>query len=292
MVVWVIATLVFVLLRVTSDPASSLVTFGATQEQLQAVRVRLGLDKPLPVQYAGYIASIVTNRMPPSYRYTQPAMELVLERVPATFELAAAGAIIALLVAVPIGIVSAARRNTVVDYIASFFSFLGYATPTFWLGTMLVLVFAVQLKVLPTSGNASPRHLILPALTLALFPMGQLTRLVRSETLNVLSEDYVRTARAKGIAEHRVIVSHTFRNALLPVVTLSGILLGNLLAGAIVTETIFGWPGLGRLALEATLNRDFPLIEASVVFIAFIVGTINLAVDVAYAVIDPRIRYR
>jgi peptide/nickel transport system permease protein len=219
-------------------------------------------------------------------------MELVLERVPATFELAAAGAIISFAIAVPIGLVSAARRNSAVDYVASFLAFLGYATPTFWLGTMLVLVFGVELKVLPTSGNATPRHLILPALTLALFPMGQLTRLVRSETLNVLSEDYVRTARAKGIAEQQVILRHTFRNALLPVVTLSGLLLGNLLGGAIVTETIFGWPGLGRLALEATLNRDFPLIEASVVFIAIIVGAINFVVDVAYAVIDPRVRYR
>lgn len=290
--VWVIATVVFILLRVTSDPAASLVASEATPEQIQAVRHRLGVDRPLPVQYVDFIGGIVSGRMAPSYRYGQPAMELVLERVPATLRLAGSALIGALLIAVPLGVLSAVRRNSGVDYVASFLAFLGFATPAFWLGTMLVLIFGVELKVLPTSGSETLRHLILPTLTLAMFPMGQLTRLIRSEMLNVLSEDYVRTARAKGLAERRVILGHSFRNALLPVVTLTGLLVGTLLSGAVVTETIFAWPGMGRLALEATLNRDFPVIEASVVFIAVLFGMVNFTVDVAYAMIDPRIRYR
>jgi peptide/nickel transport system permease protein len=285
----VIATIVFLLLRVTTDPASALVTAEATQEQIAAVRTRLGVDKPIPVQYVDFLSGIVTGRMSPSYRSSQPAMQLVLERVPATFTLAATALALALLIAFPLGVLSAVYQNSIIDYAASFIAFLGFAVPAFWLGSMLVIIFGVQLRAFPTSGSGTPEHLILPTLTLAMWPLGQLTRLIRSELLNVLSDDYVRTARAKGLRESVVVVRHALRNALLPVVTLIGLLVGGLLSGAVVTETIFAWPGIGRLALEATLNRDLPLIEASVVLIAIIFVGINLLVDLLYAVIDPRI---
>lgn len=288
--VLIIATIVFLLLRVTSDPTSSLVTAEATQEQIAAVRQRLGVDKPIPVQYLAFVSGIVTGKMGTSYRDNQPAMSLVRSRLQATFTLAGASMLLALIIAVPLGVASAVWRDTLIDYVASFVGFIGFAVPAFWLGSMLILVFGVHFQLLPTSGSGTVRHLVLPTVTLAMWPLGQLTRMVRSELLNVLGDDYVRTARAKGLRSAVVTIRHALRNALLPVVTLIGLLIGGLLSGAVVTESIFAWPGIGRLALESTLNRDFPVIEASVVFIAIIFAVVNLLVDLLYSFIDPRIR--
>jgi peptide/nickel transport system permease protein len=288
--VFLIATLVFVLLRVTSDPVATLVTGEATAEQIEQVRIRLGLDRPLTVQYGEYLLGIVTGTMGPSYRYEIPAMELVLQRVPATLLLSVAAFALAVLVAVPLGMLAAMRRGTIVDHLASGLAFLGFAVPAFWLGSVLIIVFGVQLRWLPTSGAESIRHLILPTITLAMWPLGQLTRLVRSELLSVISDDYIRTARAKGLSTWTIIVKHGMRNAMLPVITLMGLLFGTMLGGAVVTETIFAWPGLGRLTLEAALNRDFPVIEAGVVFLATAFNLLNLATDMTYAFIDPRIQ--
>jgi peptide/nickel transport system permease protein len=290
--VWVVATIVFTLLRVTSDPVAALIPSGATEQQIADIRHRLGLDKPLLDQYVSFLGGAVTGQMAPSYRYDQPAMELVFERIPTTLKLTGAAMLLALIVAIPMGIASAIRRNSAVDYVASVGSFLGFALPTFWLGTMLMLIFAVGLRLLPATGDSTPAHFILPAVTLAMWPLGQLTRVVRSEMLDILREDYVRTARAKGLPEHSVIFVHALRNALVSVVTVSALIVGMLLSGAVVTESIFGLPGVGRLVLEATLNRDFPVIEACTLTIAVVFGAINLIVDVAYGVIDPRIRNR
>lgn len=288
--VLIIATLVFVFLRVTTDPASSLVTAEATKEQVAAVRARLGLDKPIVVQYGEFITGILTGQMSASYRSGQPAMEQVLGRLPATLTLAFYALGLALIVAFPLGVLAAVYQNSIVDHFASFFGFLGFAIPAFWLGSMLIIVFGVQLSVLPTSGSGTFRHLILPAVTLAMWPLGQLIRMIRSELLNVISEDFVRTARAKGVRPSVVVVRHGLRNALLPITTLIGLLVGGLLSGAVVTETIFAWPGMGRLALEASLNRDLPVIEASVVVIAVIFVGVNLVIDLLYVAIDPRLQ--
>lgn len=285
-----IATLVFVLLRVTSDPVAALVTGEATVEQVQLVRERLGLDQPIVVQYLEYLTGIVTGDMSPSFRYNIPAMELVLQRVPATGLLAFSAFMLAVLLAFPLGIFAALYRGSFIDHIASSVAFFGFAVPAFWLGSTLIIVFGVQYDLLPTSGSGTPAHLVLPTVTLAMWPLGQLTRLIRSELLGVISEDFVRTARAKGVAPTTLIVKHALRNALLPVITLMGILMGTMLGGAVVTETIFAWPGLGRLTLEAALNRDFPVIEAGVVFLAIAFNILNLLTDVAYAFVDPRIQ--
>jgi peptide/nickel transport system permease protein len=291
-IVLISATLLFVALRIVADPATALATGGeTTTAHLEAIRARLGVDKPIPVQYALFMRGLFTGQMSRSYQFAQPANELVMERIPATLTLTGAGMLVALLLAFPLGMLAAIYRGTIFDYAVSFLSFLGFATPTFWLGTMLVLIFAVKLRLLPTSGSGTFNQLILPAITLAMWPMGQLTRIIRSEMLEVLGEDYIRTARAKGLRERAVMIRHAMRNALLPTVTQLGLLVGSLLSGAAITETIFAWPGMGRLALQASLSRDFPVIEASVLLIAIIFAGMNLLVDILYTLIDPRIRY-
>ncbi len=288
--IWAIATLVFLLVRVTGDPAVLLLSEQYTTADLARVRHRLGLDQPLAVQYARFLAGVPRLDFGRSYRFDQPARELVVERFPATLMLAVAALGVALLVSIPLGVLSAARRNSALDVGISFFSFLGFAVPTFWLGTMLLILFGVVLRWLPTSGFGSWRHLVLPAITLATWPTGQFTRILRSEMITALTEDYVRTARAKGLPGRRILLVHTFRNAALTFITLVGLVFGALLGGAVVTETIFGWPGLGRLVIQATLSRDYPVVQTVVILLALVFVGINLLVDLAYAFLDPRIR--
>jgi len=288
--IWAIATLVFLLVRVTGDPAVLLLSEQYTTADLARVRHRLGLDQPLAVQYARFMAGVPRLDFGRSYRFDQPARELVVERFPATLTLAVAALGLALLVSVPLGVLSAARRNSAFDVGVSFFSFLGFAIPTFWLGTMLLILFGVVLRWLPTSGFGSWRHLVLPAVTLATWPTGQFTRILRSEMITALTEDYVRTARAKGLPGRRILLVHTLRNAALTFVTLVGLVFGALLGGAVVTETIFGWPGLGRLVIQATVSRDYPVVQTVVILLAVLFVGINLLVDLAYAFLDPRIR--
>lgn len=287
---FVLVTLVFILLRVTSDPVAMLVTGEATQEQYDAVRKRMGLDRPIAVQYVAFLKGVVTGQMDASYRYDIPAMQLVLQRVKPTLVLSLTSFVLAILVAFPLGILAAAFRGSWLDHLASGIAFLGFAVPAFWLGSVLIIIFGVQLRWFPTSGDGTLAHLVLPSITLALWPIGQLTRLIRSELLNVMSDDYTRTAHAKGVGPATVLIKHALRNALLPVVTLMSLLFGTMLGGAVVTETIFAWPGLGRLTLEAALNRDFPLIEAGVVFLAAVFNVLNLVTDLTYALIDPRVQ--
>ena len=288
--IWAIATLVFLLVRVTGDPAVLLLSEQYTAADLVRVRHRLGLDQPLAVQYARFLGGVPRLDFGRSYRFDQPARELVVERFPATLTLAVAALGLALLASIPLGVLSAARRNSALDVGVSFFSFLGFAVPTFWLGTMLLILFGVVLRWLPTSGFGSWRHLVLPAITLATWPTGQFTRILRSEMITALTEDYVRTARAKGLPGRRILLVHTLRNAALTFITLVGLVFGALLGGAVVTETIFGWPGLGRLVIQATLSRDYPVVQTVVILLALVFVGINLLVDLAYAFLDPRIR--
>jgi ABC-type dipeptide/oligopeptide/nickel transport system permease component len=219
-------------------------------------------------------------------------MALVVERLPATFQLAGAAMLIALVIAIPAGIISAVRRNTAVDYFSTVVALLGQSMPTFWLGIMLILIFSVQFNLLPSSGRGDLQHLVLPSITLGLFTTARMTRLTRSGMLEVLGQDYIRTARAKGVNEPPVVWKHALRNAAIPILTIAGIELGALLGGSVITETIFAWPGVGRLSVQAIYNRDYPVVQASVFLLATTFVVVNLLVDLVYTYLDPRIRLR
>jgi ABC-type dipeptide/oligopeptide/nickel transport system permease component len=291
-VVFCVLTLVFVVLHMTGDPVMMLLPPNASREEIDALSRTLGLDQPLIVQYGRFLARIARGDFGTSLQHQQPAMGLVAERLPASALLAVTALGLAVAVALPLGIVAAARRGTVLDRLAVALAALGQSAPIFWTGLMLMLVGSVILQLLPTSGYGTWRHLILPALTLASYPMAAIARLVRSGMLEVLDADYVRTARAKGLPERRVVLKHTLRNAALPIVTVVGLQFGLLLGGAIVCEMIFSWPGVGRLMIFAIYNRDFPLVEAAVFVMAMVFVAGNMLVDVCYAWLDPRVKLR
>jgi peptide/nickel transport system permease protein len=244
------------------------------------------------VQYARFLGRLVRGDLGLSLQHQQPALGLVLERLPASLLLAVTALVTAVVVAVPLGLLAAARRGTALDHAAVGLAALGQSAPIFWTGLMLMLVLAVRLKVLPTTGYGTWRQLVMPALTLAAYPMAAIARLVRAGMLEVLEADYVRTARAKGLPERRVLLKHAFRNAAMPVVTVIGLQFGLLLGGALVCEMIFAWPGVGRLLIFAINNRDFPLVEAAVFVIAVVFVVANLLVDLCYGWLDPRVNVR
>ncbi len=314
-----ITAICFIILHLTGDPAALLLPESASQKDYQEIRTRMGFDRPLPGQFAQYMANAARLDFGVSYHQHRPAMAIVLDRMPATFELAMAAFIVALIIALPVGILSATHRNTAIDYSAMSTALVGQSMPNFWLGLMLILVFSLGLDLLPTSGRLTYgveqraatscylfeglfrldwalfsdalKHVVLPAVTAGLYSSARLTRLVRSSMLDVLSEDYVRTARAKGLPEWIVVNVHALKNASIPLVTLCGIELGLLLGGTVVTETVFAWPGIGLLTIQALQNNDFPIIQAAVFLLAFIFVGVNLVVDLMYAWLDPRIRY-
>jgi peptide/nickel transport system permease protein len=288
--VWGVVTLVFIILRLSGDPAAVLLSPQGTREEYEAIRRSLGLARPLPVQYGLFFVRSAAGDFGTSFQFGVPALGVVLERIPATLALTGAAAGLIVLVAVPLGVLAAAFRNSWLDYLSSGLALVGQAAPNFWLGFMLILFFAVYLRWVPTSGSGTLRHLILPALTLACQPISKIARLTRSEMLETLAANYVRTAHAKGVAPARVTLGHALKNASLSIVTVLGLDIGYLLGGAIIVETVFSWPGLGRLVIEAINNRDFPVVQAAVVVIAVFVVAVNVAVDLLYAVLDPRIR--
>lgn len=291
-VVWGVSVLVFFLLRLApGDPVSLLLSETASPEQMEEVREKWGLNEPIPVQYMVFLGRALRGDLGDSLFFQQPAMEVLLERMPATLQLSAVALLFSLVVAIPIGMLSALKRDSIWDYLGTGLAMLGQAIPPYWLGIMLILVFSVGLGWFPTSGRGTLWHLILPAITLGSVLMALVTRLVRSGMLDVLGEDYIRTARAKGLQERRVIVRHALRNILIPLVTVVGLQLGALFGGAVITESIFAWPGVGRLALQAINARDYPLVQASVLFISVVYVFLNLAVDILYVYLDPRIRY-
>ena len=291
-VVWGVVTAVFFLVRLTGDPAAFLVDQTATQAEIAHTRHLLGLDRPLHVQYLDFLRAAPQGDFGVSIREKRPAMRMVLDHLwPATVELAAAALLLSTLPAIPLGVISATHRNGLPDHLSRIASLFLQSMPSFWLGIMLILVFAVGLGgLLPAFGSGTFRHLLLPALTLAVAPLAQNVRLIRSGMLEVLQQDYVRTARAKGLAERLVIYRHGLWNAAIPVLTVTGLSLGFMLSGAIIIETVFSWPGLGRLIVQAVPGRDFPVIQAGVFVFAVIFVGLNLLVDALYAVVDPRIR--
>jgi ABC-type dipeptide/oligopeptide/nickel transport system permease component len=292
LVLFGVSVVVFLILHLTGDPALLLLPPDASAEDVERFREQMGFNDPVAVQYLRFIRGALRGDFGESLRHGEPAMALVLERLPATFELAGAGLLIAVCLAVPAGIVSAVRRNTPIDYFSTVVALLGQAMPTFWLGIMLILVFSVHLGWLPSSGRGDVEHLILPAITLGLFTTARTTRLTRSSMLEVLGQDYIRTARAKGVGEPPVVWKHALRNASIPIVTIIGLELGGLLGGSVITETIFAWPGVGRLSVQAIFNRDYPVVQAAVFILATTFVVVNFLVDIMYTYLDPRIRLR
>jgi peptide/nickel transport system permease protein len=285
-----VSFVVFFILHLTGDPALVLLPPDASAEDVRRFREAMGFNDPFIVQYGRFLAGALRGNFGLSIRHGEPAFDLVLERLPATFELAAAALVIALALAIPAGIVSAVHRNTLVDYVSTVVALLGQSMPTFWLGIMLILFFSVRFNVLPSSGRGGLEHLVLPAVTLGLFTTARITRLTRSGMLEVLNQDYIRTARAKGVAASPIIWKHAFKNAAVPIVTIVGIELGTLLGGSVITETIFAWPGVGRLSVQAIYNRDYPVVQAAVFLLATTFVLVNLVVDIVYTYLDPRIR--
>jgi peptide/nickel transport system permease protein len=292
LVLFGVSFVVFMILHLTGDPAALLLPPDATAEDVARFRTAMGFDDPWIIQYLRFIKGAVQGNFGESLRHGEPAMHLVVERLPATFQLAGAGLLLALCLAIPAGIISAVKRNTVIDYFSTVVALLGQAMPTFWLGIMLILVFSVRLNWLPSSGRGDLQHLVLPAITLGLFTTARITRLTRSGMLEVLGQDYIRTARAKGVSEQPVVWKHALKNASIPIVTIIGIELGTLLGGSVITETIFAWPGVGRLSVQAIFNRDYPVVQAAVFILASTFVIVNFMVDLAYTWLDPRIRFR
>lgn len=281
----------FFLMRLTGDPTALFLPPGATDADFARLRHELGFDQPLFKQFTAFMADAVRGDLGTSLRHGEPALRLVTERLPATLKLTGLAIVISLVTAIPLGIVSALKRDTAWDTIASSVALAGQSMPTFWLGIVLMLLLAVKWRLLPTSGGSGFKSLILPSLTLGIYGMGLITRMVRSAVLEVFRKDYVRTARAKGLHERTVFVRHIIRNAWLPIVTIVGLQIANLLGGAIVTEQVFGYPGMARLAIQAVNNRDFPIVQAFVVITAILVLAVNFIVDLLYAKLDPRIVY-
>ncbi|MCE7986790.1 MAG: ABC transporter permease [Caldilinea sp. CFX5] len=291
-VVWGVSVLVFFLLRLApGDPVSLLLVESASPEQIAEAKAKWGLDKPIPVQYAVFLGRALQGDLGESLFFQEPAIEVLMERMPATLQLSAAALLFSLSVAIPIGMLSALKRDTFWDYLGTGLAMIGQAIPPYWLGIMLILVFSVALGWFPTSGRGTLGHLVLPAITLGSVLMALVTRLVRSGMLDVLGEDYVRTARAKGLRERVVIMRHALRNILIPLVTVVGLQLGALFGGAVITESIFAWPGVGRLALQSINARDYPMVQAAVLVISVVYVFLNLTVDILYVYLDPRIRY-
>jgi len=285
-----VTVVVFMVVRLSGDPTALMISADASAEDVAKLRRDLGFDRPLLVQFGDFAAGAVRGDFGDSLRYREPAFGLVLDRLSATVQLTVASLAIAVVVAVPAGIISAVKRNTMWDRLAMLFALFGQSMPVFWFGILLILIVSVQLQLLPSSGSGSIQHLILPALTLGLYSTARITRLVRSEMIETISQDFVRTARAKGLREQAVLFRHALRNALIPVVTVIGIEAGGMLGGAVVTETVFAWPGIGQLAVRSIFNRDYPLIQAVVFTVACIFVVINLVVDILYAFLDPRVK--
>jgi peptide/nickel transport system permease protein len=282
---------VFALQFLAGDPVKLFLPTDTTPKQIEEFRERLGLNDPWLVQYARFMRGALRGDFGRSLRQNEPALALVLERFPATLSLSGVAMLVALAVAIPLGVLSAARRNSWFDHLGIGATVVGQAVPGFWLGLMLIYVFAVWLRWLPTSGRGTWLHYVMPSVTLAAFVAARFARFTRSMMLDVLGQDYIRTARAKGLAPPRVLYRHALKNASLPIVTLLALQLGQLLGGAVITETIFAWPGVGRLLVQALLNRDFPVVLVGVFLTAVLYSVLNLTADVAYAWLNPRIRY-
>jgi ABC-type dipeptide/oligopeptide/nickel transport system permease component len=288
---WLVLTLVFLLIHIVpGDPVEQMLGEGAAPGQVAELRHSLGLDRPLPVQYGRYLWEVAHGDLGQSFKFQAPVRRIIFERYPATMQLAFLALLVCAAIAIPAGVISAHRRGHVTDRAISVLTLFGLAVPNFALGPLLITFFSIQLGWLPVSGRGGLLNYILPAATLGAALAAILTRMVRGAMLEELSSDYVRTARAKGLSTSAILVRHALRNALIPIITILGLQFGTLLAGTIVTETIFSWPGVGRLTVQAISSRDYPLLQGCILVIAFSYVLVNLLTDVLYSFIDPRVR--
>ncbi len=283
--------LIFVAQRLSGDPVALLLPMDASDADFAAMRAQLGLDRPVLVQFVVFLGSAVRGDFGESYQWNAPAMDLVLDRLPATLELALAGMAFALALSIPLGVLSAVKRGSWIDTVAKAIALLGQAMPGFWVGLLLILFVAVRLQWLPAFGRGGLEHVVLPAIALGWYPVAAMTRTLRSAMLDALDGDYVRTERALGFHEHTVIWRYALRNAAVPLVTMVGVYFANMLGGAFVIEVVFAWPGVGRTVVDAVFARDFPVVQAGVLLTTIVFVVINLLVDLSYCFIDPRIRH-
>jgi len=288
-----ISMAVFLISRLTGDPVSIMVDFDTPKEDREVLRKELGLDKPVPIQYLIFLKGAIRGDFGTSIRYEEPAIDLVLQRIPATLRLLVFTLFWALIFAIPIGIISALKRNSIFDLIGMTSTFLGQSIPSFWLGIMMIMIVGVHFRLLPISGygGGDVAHIIMPAMTLGAFEMASFARITRSSMLEVLDMDYIQTARAKGLRESLVVIKHALRNALIPIITIMGLHVALLMGGAVITEQIFAYPGVGWLAVQSIYNRDFPVVQAIVMVVSIGVVATNFLIDIIYTIIDPRIRY-
>ena len=291
LVTWAVATTAFLLVFMSGDPVMLMVPMTATRDEVEALRDALGLNQPLWVQYSRYMVRAVQGDFGVSIKAGQPALNLVMERIPATLELGLAGMILASVVGIGVGVLSALKRDSWIDAAGRVLALGSQAMPIFWLGLLLIIIFAVKLRVLPPFGRGGLKELILPAITMATYNIPLILRLTRSTFFDVLYQDYIRTARAKGLPERVVVFVHILRNAAIPLVTVLGMNFGRILGGAIVTETVFAWPGVGSLSIDAIFTADYPVIMAATIILVVSVVVVNFLTDLTYAVLDPRIRY-
>ncbi len=289
---FIISLVVFFILRLSGDPILVVAPDFFSQEQIEQMRKFWGFDKPLGEQYLTFVTKAITGDFGKSYLAKRPAMELIIERLGYTWMLAAAAAAIGLTVAIPLGILSALKRNSLLDLVITSMSSLGTAMPSFWLGLMLIIIFSVYLRMLPAFGALEPKAIIMPSVTLGVGMAARLSRMTRSAMLEVLNQDYVRTAHSKGLLHKTVVFRHALRNALIPIVTVFGLQLGWLLGGSVVVESVFSWPGLGRLMIDSISVRDNTVVQAGLLFFALSFILINYVIDVLYIILDPRIKFQ
>lgn len=291
-VIFGITLIIFVITHMIGDPVHLLLPPEASHAEREAFRSQLGLDRPLHIQYAVFLRDAIQGNFGISFRHGRPALGLVIEHLPATLELTVAAMFLSILLAIPIGILSSVKPGSLLDRIGMTFALFGQSAPVFWIGIMFILLFGVKFHWFPVSGRGGIGHLVMPAVTLGLFSTAAITRLTRSSMLDVLDKEYIRTARVKGLPENRVILKHALKNALIPIITIVALQFGMMLSGAVITETIFSWPGVGRLAVNAIYNRDFPVVQAAVFITSVFFIVIHLLVDLLYTFVDPRITYR
>ena len=283
--------LVFFMVRLTGDPTAVMLAREASPAQVAAFRHEMGFDRPIAVQFVDFIAKALTGNFGNSLHYRTPALPLVLERLPASLELAFAGLIMAVVIGVPLGLAGGGKPNSWIDLLGRVVGLLGQTIPTFWLALVMIIVFAVRLRWFPSAGRSDLRSVIMPAFALGLPTMGRIVRLTRASVMDIMSEDYVRTARSKGLSARTVFYRHVLRNAAVGLISVIGVQFGYMLGGSVIIESVFGWPGLGRLAIESISIRDFPMVQAIAFFTSVVVIALNVLTDIAYSFVDPRIRY-
>jgi peptide/nickel transport system permease protein len=290
-VLWGVSTVVFIVLRLSGDPVALMAGPDTPPAEMENLRHELGFDRPLYVQYGAFLGDLLVGNFGQSLRFGDSAARLVMDRAIPTLELAFLSILLTIVVGLPVGMLSALKRNSIYDLMAMVAALVGQSAPTFLIGIVLIMIFSVQLQLVPAGGRGEWYQLILPVVTLGAWNMASIARLTRSAMLDVIGKDYIRTARAKGLREHDVLLHHTMRNFAIPILTVLGLQFGALLGGAVVVETVFAWPGMGRLVIQAINTRDYPIVQAAVFTLASCFVLINTAVDILYGLIDPRIRY-